>query len=97
MYFEEGDKCPIKDCNGLLEFRMTEPCTCHLGHPPCSACINQTLFCQNCGFDIEEESDEESKERQTLFYEPYPSRKKCRFCGETIILKQICDCGNPLL
>lgn len=45
-FYEEGDKCP--ECEqGELYFRRVEPCRCHIS-PPCSACTNAPLVCDNC-------------------------------------------------
>ena len=46
---EEGDKCQQKDCNGTLVYQKVTDCTCHL-HPPCSACVNNPLTCNVCGW-----------------------------------------------
>ncbi len=51
MEYEEGQKCP--ECKeGLLQFRP-ENCSCHI-HPPCSACVDAELQCNNCHLWIEE-------------------------------------------
>ncbi len=45
---EEGSPCPA--CKeGVFETTLQEPCTCHLGHPPCGACVNAPLVCNGCG------------------------------------------------
>lgn len=46
---EEGDFCPLHE-DGLLEWRRIHSCSCHLGHPPCSACTDAPLMCDECGW-----------------------------------------------
>lgn len=53
---EEGDICHrntavIRDCQGRLKFSEPENCSCHLGHPPCSACTSTYLYCPECGWE----------------------------------------------
>jgi len=49
---EEGDECPF--CSkGTLLWEELEGCTCHLGRPPCSACVNRQLECDACGWKAE--------------------------------------------
>lgn len=47
---EEGERCPFKDCDGIIGWDQ-EPCYCHAGNAPCSACENAHLSCCECGFD----------------------------------------------
>ena len=49
-YYEEGDKCPEKDCSGNLVYLPTENCSCHI-NPPCSACTDKPLTCEKCGHE----------------------------------------------
>lgn len=49
-YFEEGDKCPNHNCDGHMVLPPVEGCTCHCGHPPCSACVNNTVICNQCSW-----------------------------------------------
>lgn len=49
-YYEEGDRCPEKDCGGKLEYPEVENCSCHI-NPPCSACTDIVLTCQQCGWE----------------------------------------------
>lgn len=44
----EGDDCPKCDTGSLMY--EVEDCTCHCGHPPCSACTNTELQCTKCGW-----------------------------------------------
>lgn len=49
---EEGDKCP--ECKkGELTYHV-EVCTCHI-NPPCSACVDAPLTCNECGAEFDEE------------------------------------------
>lgn len=50
---EEGDDCP--SCKKGKMFFFIQGCTCHLGNPPCSACVNAPLICDKCGYEQEEE------------------------------------------
>lgn len=45
------DDCP--NCGGAL---VAEPgdCSCHIS-PPCNACIEAVLVCEECGFEVEYE------------------------------------------
>ena len=52
-FYEEGDICP--ECGkGILEYRRVEQCTCHI-NPPCSACVDKPLMCNECDFEPEED------------------------------------------
>ena len=51
---DEGDKCLEKDCVGYFEFIRDEPCSCHIS-PPCSACVDAPLVCNECGYSPEDE------------------------------------------
>ena len=44
----EGDKCP--KCEGKMYYPPVENCSCHI-NPPCSACTNNVLTCDQCGFE----------------------------------------------
>ena len=49
--FEEGQPCPTAcGCRGVLEYPPVENCSCHL-HPPCTACVERVLTCNECGWD----------------------------------------------
>ena len=46
---EEGDNCP--ECNfGDMLYNKVEDCSCHID-PPCSACVENSLVCDNCGYE----------------------------------------------
>lgn len=47
---EEGDYCPCEDCGGRLVSPPVEGCSCHIS-PPCSACVNNPLVCDSCGYE----------------------------------------------
>jgi hypothetical protein len=60
---EEGDKCPHfgrQDCVGedlccgRMRWAKVENCSCHI-NPPCSACVDNHLECDDCGFTEDEE------------------------------------------
>lgn len=51
-FFEEGDRCP--ECGaGRFHYPPVEHCTCHIS-PPCSACTDNQLECDKCGYQPEE-------------------------------------------
>jgi len=52
----EGDKCP--QCDGKMYYPKVENCSCHIS-PPCSACTNNLLTCDECGFEEEPIVNEE--------------------------------------
>lgn len=56
MNYTEGDKCPSIDCLGKLEFFSDEACSCHI-NPPCSACVDAKLTCDNCGEEAQSGDD----------------------------------------
>jgi len=46
---EEGCKCP--ECgDGTMEYPRVENCSCHLC-APCSACVDNRIKCDDCGFE----------------------------------------------
>jgi hypothetical protein len=47
-YCEEGDKCP--ECGGILFYPPVKGCSCHI-NPPCSACVENPLTCNKCGWE----------------------------------------------
>ena len=51
---EEGDRCGRDLCQGIIEIKPVENCTCHLGHPPCGACVSLPLWCPACHWESEE-------------------------------------------
>lgn len=51
-YFEEGDTCP--ECGkGKFYFPPVENCSCHI-NAPCSACTDNKIECDECGYQPEE-------------------------------------------
>jgi hypothetical protein len=48
---QEGDDCAER-CGGHLHYPETVNCGCHIS-PPCSACTDKLLTCDNCGFKAE--------------------------------------------
>ena len=51
-FYEDGDRCP--HCHkGHLYYPDVENCTCHIS-APCTACINNLLKCNVCGFQPDE-------------------------------------------
>jgi hypothetical protein len=52
ILIEEGGMCPNKACDGLLEPKPVENCSCHI-NPPCPACEGQVLWCPECTWEPE--------------------------------------------
>jgi len=49
LEIEEGCNCP--ECGkGKMELPPVEGCSCHI-NPPCSACTNNRLTCNSCGWE----------------------------------------------
>ena len=44
----EGDPCNKEGCEGHFYSPEVEGCTCHIS-PPCGACVNNALICDDCG------------------------------------------------
>lgn len=51
-YLEEGDDCPVEDCEGKMGYEPVENCACHIS-PPCRACETNPLVCLECGLEAE--------------------------------------------
>lgn len=52
-FYEEGDRCPSRGCDGLLQYSKVENCSCHI-NPPCSACVSNSLECEICSWEPDE-------------------------------------------
>lgn len=50
----EGSVCARDGCEGIMEIKPAENCSCHIS-PPCSACTDASLWCPECEYEIEEE------------------------------------------
>lgn len=46
---EEGGDCPT-GCGGAMEYLPVEVCSCWIS-PPCSACVDNPLTCDTCGYE----------------------------------------------
>ena len=55
-YKEEGDRCRIDGCDGVLGYAAVENCSCHIA-PPCYQCVNRPLTCQECGWTDDNEPE----------------------------------------
>jgi hypothetical protein len=63
----DGEVCKRNGCDGVIELRPPENCSCHLGHAPCGPCTEPRFFCNKCDWDErydEEELSDESKEEE---------------------------------
>lgn len=45
--YEEGEQCAIYGCDGRLVYQRSKECHCHIS-PPCAACVNALLVCNEC-------------------------------------------------
>ena len=52
---DDGEKCNRNGCDGIIETREAENCSCHI-NPPCSACTSPRNYCDKCGW---EQADDE--------------------------------------
>lgn len=52
---EQGDRCSQPDCDGHIDYPPVVNCSCHI-NPPCSACTDRNLTCQECGWEDESPS-----------------------------------------
>ena len=43
----EGNICKRGGCDGEIEIKATENCSCHIS-PPCSGCEEAPLYCPKC-------------------------------------------------
>ena len=44
---QEGDRCGVNDCDGIIGFQRFENCSCHIS-PPCEGCVSAPLSCPKC-------------------------------------------------
>jgi len=44
---DEGSKCPMQGCSGVLRLRPVKDCACHI-RPPCSHCADNPPCCPVC-------------------------------------------------
>jgi hypothetical protein len=54
--FEYGDVCGRDGCTGVLETKRVRDCYCHIS-PPCSACVEAPLVCEECGWGERDDDD----------------------------------------
>ncbi len=47
--YAPGDKCPEKDCGGMLDIAPPIGCSCHIS-APCGACVHAGVACDDCGW-----------------------------------------------
>lgn len=58
--FCEGDTCGRNGCQGRIEIRPSEDCSCHIS-PPCSSCTSPRSYCPECDWDEANEPEPEAK------------------------------------
>lgn len=58
--YEEGETCgrlvDDEPCDGILETRPVENCSCHIS-APCHNCTADRTFCPVCDYDARYEDD----------------------------------------
>lgn len=52
----EGETCWRNGCQGVIELRPVEGCSCHI-NPPCGACSTPAEFCPECGWEAADEGE----------------------------------------
>jgi len=68
-YEKEGDACP--ECKvGHFHYGKVQRCYCHTS-PPCSACVDNPLVCDECGHEAELEPEKVQTEEERLFWAKY--------------------------
>jgi hypothetical protein len=102
-YFEEDDRCP--ECGkGKLYYPPVENCSCHI-NPPCSACTDNKLICDKCGYEPEEPEFKDIPVAYGLFmreYKPKPlDNTKIDYrikmhTGSTMIKEGVYPKGTPI-
>lgn len=45
---DPGDICNRDGCPGTIEEEEEDGCSCHLGFPPCTACVEDKRYCSAC-------------------------------------------------
>ena len=50
--YEVGEICNRDGCKGTIEEEERRPCYCHAGNPPCSACTDPRVYCEECGNEL---------------------------------------------
>ncbi len=53
--YEEGETCNRTGCTGEIKFNDSTCCCSTTSMPPCSACENSYLLCDECGWEVTEE------------------------------------------
>jgi len=49
---EEGDVCNRDGCEGIIDEHYADGgCYCHCGNPPCSHCVDDRRYCEECGWE----------------------------------------------
>lgn len=57
---DEGERCGRGDCAGIIRFPPIENCRCFIS-PPCSACVDNPLTCDECWAEPAAEQAEDFK------------------------------------
>lgn len=50
----EGDNCNREGCQGTIQIREPENCSCHISSP-CGSCTTPREYCDECGWEASEE------------------------------------------
>lgn len=54
----KGELCRRGSCLGIIKEKEVTNCSCHI-NPPCHQCTTPREYCEECGWDAEEERAEE--------------------------------------
>lgn len=52
--YEAGDKCLRDGCDGVIQERPVENCSCHIT-APCNKCTSPRAYCETCDWDESED------------------------------------------
>ena len=70
----EGDTCNREGCEGVIQMRKAENCSCHL-NAPCSACTAPRQYCDTCDWDEEDEEIPAPEPYKGEVWKPAPIRQ----------------------
>ena len=72
--FDEGERCGRDGCEGVIECRRSENCSCHLS-APCSSCVAPREFCPACGWEAKDEPEESQIATSAAKVTPWKERE----------------------
>lgn len=76
VHFEAGQICGRNGCKGVIQQHGSDSgCSCHI-NPPCGFCTTPREFCEQCGWDAEDDLVVEAE--GTIYFAPIPFVEKVR-------------------